>query len=108
MPRISVMLAALAALTGAPAAALAQQPAAWTIVLHPADYVIGDGLKQLHTRRPWTAGFNNETGAFEVALRKKAVAVAVPAPDCRMDYLILTIPFYYPDTPKQASVGERR
>jgi len=43
---------------------------------------------------------------FEIALRKKAVAI--PAPRCRTDYLILAIPFYYPENPKQASVSERR
>jgi len=86
-------------------AAAAGEPA-WTIVLHPPDFVIGAALKQLRTRHIWPAEFDARTGAFEVALRK--TAVAIPAPQCRMDYLILTIPFYYPETPKQASVAERR
>jgi hypothetical protein len=103
------MLAALVAmsiLTYPPAAASAEEVAAWTIVLRPTDFVIGAALAQLRTRRPWAAGFDESSGAFEIALRKKAVAI--PAPRCQMDFLILKIPFYYPDTPKQASVSERR
>ena len=79
---------------------------AWTIVLHPKDYVIGDALKPLQTRYRWAAGFDEKLGGFEIAVRK--TAVAIPAPQCRMDYLILKIPFYYPENPKQASVEERR
>jgi hypothetical protein len=80
--------------------------AAWTVTLHPADFVIGAALKQLRTRHVWIADFDSQTGAFEVAVRK--MAVDIPAPACRMDYLILKIPFYYPENPKQASVSERR
>jgi hypothetical protein len=103
------MLAAFVAmsiLTFAPATASAEEAAAWTIVLRPTDFVTGAALAQLRTRRPWAVGFNEHSGAFEIALRK--TAVAIPAPRCQMDFLILKIPFYYPDTPKQASVSERR
>jgi hypothetical protein len=102
------MLAAIVpvvVLTSAGLAAAAGQEAAWTIVLHPADYVIGAALQKLHTRHVWSASFDDR-GGFQVALRK--TAVAIPAPQCRMDYLILEIPFYYPENPKQASVSERR
>jgi hypothetical protein len=90
----------------APVAAPAEEAPAWTIVLHPADYVIGPALSQLHTRRTWVADFDERFGGFEIAVRKKAVPIA--APQCRMDHLILKIPFYYPENPKQASVSERR
>jgi hypothetical protein len=96
---------ALLVLTQARSAAAAAPEPAWTIVLHPADFVIGAALKTLRTRHAWPTEFDARTGAFEVALRK--TAVAIPAAQCRMDYLILTIPFYYPETPKQASVAER-
>jgi hypothetical protein len=102
----------LAGFAAVPIAAAAQNATraedtpSWTIVLRPADFAIGAALDQLHTRRKWAAGFDEQRGGFEVALRKKAVAI--PAPKCRMDYLILTIPFYYPETPKQASLKERR
>jgi hypothetical protein len=93
-------------LTCAPAAASADEVAAWTIVLRPADFVVGAALAQLRDRHTWVAGFDERSGAFEIALRKKAVAI--PAPRCRMDFLILAIPFHYPENPKQASVSERR
>lgn len=89
-----------------PVAACAEEAPAWTIVLRPADYVIGPALAQLRTRRTWAAEFDKGFGRFEIAVRKKAVPI--PAPQCRMDHLILKIPFYYPETPKQASVSERR
>jgi hypothetical protein len=103
------MLAALVAtsiLTCAPAVTLADEIAAWTIALHPADFVIGAPLAKLRTGRAWAPGFDENSGTFEIALRKKAVAI--PAPRCRTDFLILAIPFYYPENPKQASVSERR
>ena len=75
-------------------------------MLHAKEYVIGDSLKRLQTRRAWVADFDDRLGGFEIAVRK--TAVAIPAPQYRMDYLILKIPFYYPETPKQASVAERR
>jgi hypothetical protein len=75
-------------------------------MLRPSDFVIGASLAQLPSRRTWAVGFDDHSGVFEIALRKKAVAI--PAPRCRMDFLILTIPSYYPENPKQASVSERR
>jgi hypothetical protein len=108
-PRMRKILAALVVmfvLTDVQIAASADETPSWTIVLHPTDFVIGAALAQLHTRRTWPAGFDEQSGAFEIALRKKAVAI--PAPHCRMDFLILDIPFYHHDTPKQATVSERR
>ncbi|QKC82329.1 hypothetical protein EB232_12455 [Mesorhizobium sp. NZP2077] len=93
-------------LSWAPAAVSAAEQASWTVVLHPTDLVVGDALGQLHTHRQWITGFDKRSGVFEVALRRKAIAIS--APRCRMDYLILTIPVYYPENPKQASVRERR
>lgn len=106
MSKVAAVMVPLLALIYAHMAVAAPQDSTWTIVLHPSDFVIGPALKQLHTRHPWVADFNDQSGAFQVALRKNAVAI--PAPHCRMDYLILEIPFYYPETPKQASARERR
>ena len=107
LPRHSLTaVAAMVLVSWTAATVSAAEQANWTIVLHPADVVIGEALEQLHTRRQWSAGFNDQSGAFEVALRK--TAVPIPAPRCQMDYLILTIPIFYPESPKQASVGERR
>jgi hypothetical protein len=78
----------------------------WTIALKPSDFIVGPALGQLHARRTWTPEFDAQAGSFEVALRKTAVAIR--APKCRMDYLLLTIPSYYPENPKRASVSERR
>jgi len=103
---LTVCLSVLALTYGRAAALPDQTEAAWTIVIHPDDFVIGAALKQLHTRHAWVATFDDRTGAFEVALRKSAVAIS--APQCRTDYLILKIPFYYPENPKQASIDERR
>jgi hypothetical protein len=99
-----ILFAAVASLLALPPSA--GQEAAWTIVLHPKDFVIGAALRGLHTRHAWVDGFDDRTGNFEVAVFRKAAAI--PAPRCRMDYLILKIPFYYPENPKQASVDERR
>jgi hypothetical protein len=104
MRKMVAALVAISILSYAPAAASAD--AAWTIMLRPTDFLVGAALAQLRTRRTWTAGFDEHSGAFEIALRKKAVAI--PAPRCQMDFLILAIPFYYPENPKQASVSERR
>ncbi len=106
MRKILAVLVPLLAATCGQAAVAPGQDAAWTIVLHPTDFVIGAALGQLHTRHTWPAGFDDQSGAFQVALRK--TAVAIPAPQCRMDYLILDIPSYYPENPKQASLSERR
>lgn len=69
----------------------------WTLTLSPEDIVIGSKLKKIHTRHHWSQG--------EVAIRKRAIPI--PAPGCRMDYLILTIPLYYPEHPNQPSLAER-
>ncbi len=97
---------AMSILASAPAASAADEVAAWTITLRPTDFVVGTALARLHTRRSWAAGLDEHSGAFEIAVARKAVTI--PAPRCRMDFLILTIPFYYPENPKQASVSERR
>jgi hypothetical protein len=110
IPKLLALFVPLLVLTDAGRAAVAGQEAgqepAWTIVLHAKGYVIGDSLKRLQTRRAWVADFDDRLGGFEIAVRK--TAVAIPAPQYRMDYLILKIPFYYPETPIQASVAERR
>jgi hypothetical protein len=100
------MVAAAIVLTQLPPAFAAGFETAWTITLNPSNFILGPALQQLHTRRSWAAGFNDQAGDFEIALRK--TAVAIPAPKCRMDYLILEIPTYYPENPKRASPGERR
>jgi hypothetical protein len=99
-------LVAISILICASAEARADEVPAWTITLRPGDFVIGRALTQLRARRTWEAKFDEQSGGFEIALRKKAIAI--PAPSCRMDFLILKIPFYYPETPKQASLSERR
>ncbi len=106
MRKILAALTALSAVAWIAVAASPDEAPAWTITLHPDDFVIGAALAQLRTRHAWPAGFEEQHGAFEIALRKKAVAI--PAPSCNMEFLILKIPFYYPETPKQASVTERR
>jgi hypothetical protein len=99
-------LLAMFILTCAPAHVWAGEVPAWTLKLRPGDFVIGPALAQLRTRRTWEAKFDERSGSFEIALRKKATAI--PAPRCQMDFLILKIPFYYPENPKQASLRERR
>ena len=106
MQKFLAILVPLLVLTHVSRAAAATPEPAWTIALQPKDFVVGDALKQLKTRRTWVAAFDERSGGFEIAVRK--TAVSIPAPQCRMDYLILKIPFYYPETPKQASVAERR
>jgi hypothetical protein len=93
------------------AGALAQAAAAineWTVRLHGDDIVVGQPLENLKSRHHWLWRFNNENfeGLFDVAVRKSSIPIL--APKCRMDYLILTMPEYYPETPKQAPVTERR
>src|SRR4051812_36139913 len=68
----------------------------WDFILRPSDIVVGPTRKNLHPRRHWKWAFD-QGGAFEVAVRKSAFPV--PAPHCRMDYLILSMPLYYPETP---------
>ena len=77
----------------------------WTFTLHPSDIIVGEALAKLHTRHDWQWRFDND-GKFEIALVKSASPV--PAPQCRMPYLILAMPLYYPETPKQAPLSERR
>lgn len=75
----------------------------WIALLHPDDFVVGPDLQKLTTRHHWAWKF---TGGFEVAVRKSAIPI--PAPDCRMDYLILTMPVYYPESPAQAPMADRQ
>ena len=85
-------------------AAAAPSPV-WPLTLHPSDVIVGEALAKLHTRHEWQWRFDTN-GKFEVALLKSASPV--PAPQCRMPYLILGMPLYYPETPKQATLAERR
>jgi hypothetical protein len=100
--RFAAVVFALSSLTIGPAASADE---AWTIVLHPKDYVIATALARLKTRHHWVEQFD-ASGNFEVAVARGAVSI--PSPQCRMDYLILKIPFYYPENPKQASLSERQ
>jgi hypothetical protein len=84
--------------------AVAQGPV-WTITLNPTNVIVGEALAELQTRHEWQWRFDSN-GKFEVALLKSASPV--PAPQCRMPYLILAMPLYYPETPKQASLADRR
>lgn len=80
-------------------------PFEWTITLRASDVVAGASLQKLRTSHHWKWEFDDQ-GQFEVAVRKSAFPA--PAPQCRMDYLILGMPLYYPENPKQASRSERR
>jgi len=75
------------------------------MTLHPAELIVGEALAAPKTRHEWQWRFD-ANGKFEVALAKSASPV--PAPQCRMPYLILAMPLYYPETPKQASLAGRR
>jgi hypothetical protein len=99
-------IAAALLLTQPPTALAAGAEPAWTITLNRSNFIVGPALRQLHTRHAWAAEFDDQRAGFEVALRKTSVSIR--APQCRMDYLILTIPSYYPENPKQASASERR
>ena len=88
---------------GVPSQNVQRQPS-WTVVLHARDFVLGDALQRVHTHHHWISGFNG--GRFEVAVRKSAIPI--PAPNCGMDYLILTMPAYYPEDPAQATLEQRR
>ncbi len=76
----------------------------WTATVRAQDIVAGQDLQKLGTRHKWAWRFDN--GRFEVAVRKSAIPI--PAPQCRMDYLVLTMPEYYPENPAKASAAERR
>ena len=81
-------------------------PPTWTVILHPDDIIAGPNLQKLNTRHHWKGAFGEPDGTFEIAVRKAVFPAA--APQCRMDYLILSMPSYYPENPKRASVPERR
>ena len=74
-------------------------------MLNSTNVIVGEALAKLQTRHEWQWRFD-VNGKFEVALVKSASPV--PAPQCRMPYLILAMPLYYPETPKQAPLAERR
>jgi hypothetical protein len=105
MSKIFVALAVVALFAFSLGIACADQ-STWTFVLHPADIVAGPNLQKLHSRHDWNWKFDERDGKFEVAVRKSAFPI--PAPQCRMDYLILSMPLYYPENPKQAPLSERR
>jgi hypothetical protein len=105
LSKINFLLVAVLALSAFAIAPARGEDAAWTVVLKPGDFVIGPALSQLKTRHHWADQFD-AAGNFEFAVRR--AAVAIPSPQCRMDYLIAKIPFYYPENPKQAALGERR
>jgi len=104
MNRRAICFLALCLLAYVTGSAAAPGPV-WTITLHPSDILVGEALAKLQTRHQWQWRFDND-GKFEVALVKSASPV--PAPQCRMPYLILAMPLYYPETPKQAPLVERR
>jgi hypothetical protein len=76
----------------------------WTVVLRPNDMIVGEPLQKLNTRRHWAWKFDN--GTFEIAVRRSSIPI--PSPNCRMDYLILTMPLFYPENPAQSPLEERR
>jgi hypothetical protein len=76
----------------------------WTVVLRPGDFIAGQALQELHTRHRWAWRFDN--GRFELAVRKSSIPI--PSPKCRMDYLVLAMPLYYPENPAQAPLAERQ
>jgi hypothetical protein len=75
----------------------------WVATLHSDDFIVGRDLQKLRTVHQWMWKFD---GGFEVAVRKSSIVL--PAPKCRMDYLILKMPSYYPESPAQASLSERQ
>jgi len=76
----------------------------WTTVLRSPDFIVGPDLQKLNVRHKWAWEFN--AGEFEVAVKK--TAIAVPAPQCRMEYLILRMRMYYPENPAQATTEQRK
>jgi len=78
----------------------------WRITLQAGDFVIGPKLAHLHTHRSWRSFFEDQSGTFEVALKKSASPV--PAPACKMDYLILGMVDYYAEDPRQAPLADRK
>lgn len=104
MNRRSIGVLAVCLFAGVTGAAAAQSPV-WTISLHPSEIIVGEALTKLQTRHQWQWRFD-DNGKFEVALAKSASPA--PAPQCRMPYLILAMPLYYPESPKQAPLSDRR
>jgi hypothetical protein len=68
------------------------------------DFIAGADLQKLNVKHKWAWKFIG--GEFEVAVKK--AAIPIPAPQCRMDYLILRMPMYYPENPAQATTEERQ
>ena len=104
MNRKSTILIGISLAIFAANAAAAEEPA-WTFVLHASDIIAGPTLEKLRTRHHWRWRFEQD-GTFEIALRK--ATFPAPAPRCRMPYLILAMPSYYPENPKQSPLPERR
>ena len=78
----------------------------WTFILRPPDMVAGAEPAKAAGAPPLAMGIRRQGGKFEIAVRKSAFPAA--APQCHMDYLILGMPLYYPENPKQAPLSERR
>ena len=97
---------AIAVLFALAAGAASADPLTWSLILRPGDIVAGPTLQKLPAHRPWNWEFDGRDGTFEIAVRKAACPAA--SPQCRMDYLILGMPLYYPENPKRASLPERR
>jgi hypothetical protein len=105
--RIGPMLAGIVLLFLAVASTTASAaPNDWRITLQAGDFVIGPKLDHLHTHRSWRSFFDDQSGTFEVALKKSASPV--PAPACKMDYVILGMVEYYPEDPRQAPLADRK
>jgi hypothetical protein len=99
---------ALSALLAAGASAeLAQaETPEWTLTLHASDFLIGPPLARLGVHRSWRSSFDDHIGTFEIALRK--TAAPAPVVGCPADFLVLTMPNYYPENPRQAPLAERK
>jgi hypothetical protein len=104
MKRKTTLLLAILPLSVASSERASAADGKWPVVLRADDIVVGEPLQKLNTRRHWSWNFND--GVFEVAVRKSAVPI--PSPQCRMNYLILTMPLYYPENPAQAPTADRR
>jgi hypothetical protein len=77
----------------------------WTERLHADDIVAGRPLEKLKSRHQWV--WQNDVNGFDIAVRKSAIPIL--APQCRMDYLILTMGVPYSESaPKQAAVIARQ
>jgi hypothetical protein len=77
----------------------------WTERLHADDIVAGRPLEKLKSQHQWV--WQNDVNGFDIAVRKSAIPIL--APQCRMDYLILTMGVPYSESaPKQAAVIARQ